>query len=83
VPRELNPDQRQALQLLARHVISQLELRRQTRELAQVRQSGAETKRELALVRRQLAAARRQLQELKSARRKPARKGARASGKRR
>ena len=33
VPRELRPDQKQALVILARHVVSQLELRRRSREL--------------------------------------------------
>jgi GAF domain-containing protein len=47
VPRELRPDQQQALQILARHVVDQLELRRRSRELA-------ETKAELAAVKRDL-----------------------------
>src|SRR5262245_44000308 len=37
VPRELRPDQKQALIILARHVVSQLELRRRSRELTNVR----------------------------------------------
>src|SRR5438045_1841628 len=34
VPRELRPEQQQALRVLARHVMTQLELRRHARELA-------------------------------------------------
>src|SRR2546427_2943795 len=37
VPRELRPDQTQALTILARHVVSQLELRRRSTELANAR----------------------------------------------
>src|SRR5258708_39722323 len=33
VPRELRPEQKQALRILARHVVSQLEMRRRSREL--------------------------------------------------
>lgn len=36
-PRNLNPSQRNALRVLARHVVSQLELRRHTRELSEAR----------------------------------------------
>jgi GAF domain-containing protein len=48
VPRELKEDQKHALRILARHVVSQLELRRRSRELA-------ETKAELVKVRREMA----------------------------
>ena len=34
VPRELRPDQKQALRVLARHVMTQLELRRHSREVS-------------------------------------------------
>src|SRR2546425_10384383 len=37
VPRELRPEQKQALRILARHVVSQLELRRRSTELADAR----------------------------------------------
>lgn len=37
VPRELRQEQKQALLILARHVVSQLELRRRSRQLADVR----------------------------------------------
>jgi GAF domain-containing protein len=47
VPRHLTPNQKQALRVLARHVMTQLELRRHSRELAKA-------KAELRQVRRQL-----------------------------
>lgn len=78
VPRELNPDQRQALRVLARHVVGQLELRRQARELATARNSGDEIKRELLKVRTELAAARKSLRKVvalpQASASKPARK---------
>jgi len=61
VPRELRPDQQQALAILARHVVSQLELRRRSRELIGVRNQNQRSETELADLRAQLAAARRQL----------------------
>ncbi len=61
VPRELRPDQQQALAILARHVVSQLELRRRSRELLAVRNQNQRSETELANLRAQLAAARRQL----------------------
>lgn len=68
VPRQLRQDQQQALRILARHVVSQLELRRRSKELASARQEGAAIKRELQKLKIELAAARRKL-----AARKPAR----------
>lgn len=65
VPRKLRPDQQQALLILARHVVSQLELRRRTRELTQAR---ADRQKELETVRRlrtELARTRRELARLK------------------
>jgi GAF domain-containing protein len=47
VPRELRPDQQQAMRVLARHVMSQLELRRHARELADARQAHEEADGEL------------------------------------
>src|SRR3989440_12486553 len=40
VPREPGPDQQQALRILARHVVSQLDLRRRSRELTAARKEG-------------------------------------------
>src|SRR5438552_153697 len=65
VPRELRPDQRQALRILARHVVSQLELRRHARALAAARKTGAKYKGELDKLRAELAAARRELKKRK------------------
>jgi len=39
VPRELRPEQKQALVILARHVMTQLELRRHSRKLAEARKA--------------------------------------------
>jgi hypothetical protein len=77
VPRELTADQQQALRVLARHVVSQLELRRRSRELAATRKKAEAAGDELRRVRTALAAARREL-----ARRKVALKrcGARSGG---
>ena len=59
VPRDLTHDQRQALRILAHHVVSQLELRRHSRELGTVRRQTARLQRDLDKARAQLAAARR------------------------
>lgn len=61
VPRELRPEQKQALIILARHVVTQLELRRRSLELNRARHENEATKDELARLRTELAAARRQL----------------------
>ena len=47
VPRELRPEQKQALRILARHVVSQLELRRRSRELVDVRSENVRFKGDL------------------------------------
>jgi GAF domain-containing protein len=57
VPRELRPEQKQALRILARHVVTQLELRRRSRELGNIRSENADLKRDLAKARSALAAA--------------------------
>jgi GAF domain-containing protein len=69
VPRELRSEQKQALRILARHVVTQLELRRHSKELAKAREAGQQTRTELDEVRAQLAAARRELAGRKAARR--------------
>jgi GAF domain-containing protein len=43
VPRELRPEQKQAVVILARHVMTQLELRRHARELADARKNREQT----------------------------------------
>ena len=66
VPRELRPEQKQALRILARHVVTQLELRRRSRELGDVRRQSASYKDDLGKARAELAAARRQLARRKA-----------------
>ena len=61
VPRELRPDQRQALVILARHVVSQLELRRRSRDLSNVRSEHEKARSEVERLRTELAEARRLL----------------------
>ena len=60
VPRNLRPEQQQALRILARHVVSQLELRRRSKQLGDVRAENARLKDDLAKVRAELATARAQ-----------------------
>ena len=66
VPRELRLDQKQALRILARHVVSQLELRRRSCELVDIRGENARYKGDLEKARAELAAARRQLAQRKA-----------------
>jgi two-component system, cell cycle sensor histidine kinase and response regulator CckA len=54
VPRELRPDQKDALRILARHVMSQLELRRRSKELTNIRQENAQLKADLDKARAKL-----------------------------
>jgi GAF domain-containing protein len=66
VPRQLRPEQKQALRILAHHVVSQLELRRRSRELGDVRTESARLKDELQKVRTELATARLELARRKA-----------------
>jgi GAF domain-containing protein len=61
VPRELTTDQKQALRVLARHVMTQLELRRHTLELAKTRDDFEKIKTELAKANAEIARLRRKL----------------------
>jgi GAF domain-containing protein len=61
VPRDLRTDQRQALIILARHVVSQLELRRRSRDLSRARSQQAKMRVEVERLRDELADARRRL----------------------
>ncbi len=79
VPRELRPDQKRALTILARHVVSQLELRRRSRELAAVRDEQAKSQSQLRKARAELVKARQSAKRptgtpTRSGRAKPARK---------
>jgi GAF domain-containing protein len=69
VPRELTDDQKQALRVLARHVMTQLELRRHANELAKAHEHHEKIQQELDQVKADLAKARRELEKhkLKSA----------------
>jgi GAF domain-containing protein len=66
VPRELRPEQKEALTILAHHVVSQLELRRRSRELGDVRDETARLKDELEKARAELKAARGELARRKA-----------------
>ncbi len=60
-PRQLRPEQKQALLVLAHHVISQLELRRHARELVAARVDGTKQRAELARANTEIARLRTQL----------------------
>src|SRR6266699_431897 len=59
VPRELRPDQKTALRVLARHVMTQLELRRRSHELVRANKEREQMKSELTKARAELAKLRR------------------------
>jgi GAF domain-containing protein len=61
VPRELRPGQEQALRILARHVMSQLELRRRALELADANRARDQMQQDLAQAREELAQLRKEL----------------------
>jgi GAF domain-containing protein len=61
VPHTLRPDQKRALQILSRHVMTQLELRRHARELARTREECDNIRRDLHKVRSELTQARKQI----------------------
>src|SRR5580704_2239668 len=61
VPRKLRPEQQQALRILARHVMAQLELRRRAQELAEAHKTKEETDGELKKARTKIAQLKRQL----------------------
>jgi GAF domain-containing protein len=73
VPRELRPEQKQALRVLARHVMTQLELRRHARELASATKARDQIQMDLAEARAELAKARSEIrqQTKKSAAKRP------------
>ena len=66
VPRELRPEQQQALRVLARHVMMQLELRRHAKELTEVHQAKDATRDELKKVQAENAKLKRDLEKLKA-----------------
>lgn len=64
-PRQLRPEQKRALLVLARHVESQLELRRHAKELAEARQHGDRQRAELARAQVEIVRLRSQLAKQK------------------
>ena len=65
VPRQLRPGQKQALRVLARHVMTQLELRRHSRELAHANKARDRIQKDLEKAQADLAKARQAIQEKK------------------
>jgi hypothetical protein len=59
VPRKLTDDQKQALRVLGRHIMTQLELRRQTREMSRTRDNCEQVKKDLAAAQAEIARMRR------------------------
>ena len=65
VPRELRPEQKQALRVLARHVMTQLELRRHSKDLADAHKAREATSDELEKTQAENARLKRELELLK------------------
>jgi len=65
VPRTLRSEQQQALRVLARHVVTQLELRRHARELAAAREHTHKTQSELSRANAEIARLRQQVDRFK------------------
>jgi GAF domain-containing protein len=76
VPRELRVEQQQALRVLARHVMTQLELRRHSKDLNEAHKAREATSEELEKVQAENAKLKRELDKLKkgSSQRKPIKK---------
>lgn len=66
-PRQLRPDQKRALEVLARHVMTQLELRRHARELKEARSESVASKTRLGRANAEIARLRAQLARHESA----------------
>lgn len=77
VPRQLTTDQQQALRILARHVVTQLELRRRSSQLALARTEQRTAKSEVESLRQELAEAQRQLADCRRGKGKSTRRKAR------
>lgn len=65
-PRQLRPEQKRAMLVLARHVETQLELRRHAKELAEARQNGDRQRAELARAQVEIVKLRSQLAQKKT-----------------
>jgi len=81
VPRELRPEQKQALRVLSRHVATQLELRRHSLELTRAGRERARIESDFEKVRADLAKAHRELAVLQARLNKSRRKPVKKSGK--
>lgn len=68
VPRTLRPDQEQALRVLARHVMTQLELRRHARDLSEARDLTHHAKAELGRAQSEIARLRGELERYQKVR---------------
>lgn len=66
VPRTLRSEQQQALSVLARHVVTQLELRRHARELAAAREHTRQTQTELSRAKAEIARLRQEIVRYKA-----------------
>ncbi len=66
VPRELRPEQKEALRLLAHHIMTQLELRRHAKELTRARAESNAAKEDLQAARAEIARLKHELAGVKS-----------------
>src|SRR3954470_21908238 len=81
VPRELRLEQQQALRVLARHVMTQLEVRRHAKDATEARQAREATREELDKAHAENAKLKRELEKLKAKTKSP-RKSAKAAKRR-
>jgi GAF domain-containing protein len=68
VPRQLRPGQEQAMRVLARHVMSQLELRRRSQELNKMREERDKLRAELEVLRKDVSKTRTAVRKTKPSR---------------
>jgi GAF domain-containing protein len=71
VPRDLRPEQQQALRVLARHVMTQLEIRRHAKDLNEAREARETASEELDKLKAENAKLKRELEKLKKAKSPP------------
>jgi len=68
VPRDLRPEQQQALRVLARHVMTQLEIRRHAKDLNEAREASETASEQLDKLKAENAKLKRELDKLKNSR---------------